>query len=122
MSGAIEIKINGAIFDDRAHGIVEDIIDEFRFELSNEAWRYMVDSTKVFKKPTGYYKSQIKIQRQGLDTDLITDSEVVYGPWLEYGGGKFAGYQLWKKAFLWAEESSDKMATKYNKKIVERLS
>lgn len=54
----------------------------------------------VLREPTGYYESRIKKERQQQNW-FITDSGVVYGPWLEGTGSRnqisrFKGYRTFQ--------------------------
>lgn len=52
---------------------------------------------RVLQHPTGYYESQIATERTGVSW-RVTDSDVIYGPWLEGIGSRnfpvtrFPGY------------------------------
>jgi hypothetical protein len=55
----------------------------------------------VLREPTGYYESRIKKDRQG-DDFFVTDSGVVYGPWLEGTSSRnqisrFKGYRTFQQ-------------------------
>ena len=57
--------------------------------------------SQVLREPTGYYESRIKKERQTGDNWFITDSGVVYGPWLEGTGSRnlisrFKGYRTFQ--------------------------
>lgn len=55
----------------------------------------------VLKNPTGFYESQIEVDRFS-DESVVTDQGVVYGPWLEGIGSRnkdtrFKGYQTFRR-------------------------
>ncbi len=56
----------------------------------------------VLKNPTGYYESQIRVERTGQFNDqVIHDGGVIYGPWLESGKytppRRFRGYRTFRR-------------------------
>lgn len=118
----VDVEIDSIFWDSKVPGgIVEDFLDEARYDLSYEGLQHIRGLTSVFKNPTGYYESQLSIDRM-LGTDLITDNEVIYGPWLEWGGrGKFQGYHLWDKTYLWLQKSSDKILKNAKAKTIRKL-
>lgn len=55
----------------------------------------------VLQHPTGYYKSRVMFRSQG-DRGIVTDSGVVYGPWLEgvskrNSTTRFKGYATFRR-------------------------
>ena len=58
------------------------------------------NETRVFKRPTGFYKSQLQVTFKQQEA-VVNDNNVIYGPWLERGrtSTSFRGYQIWAKAF-----------------------
>lgn len=55
---------------------------------------------QVLREPTGYYESRIRKERQMNDW-MVTDSGVIYGPWLEGTGSRnqisrFKGYRTFQ--------------------------
>jgi hypothetical protein len=71
-------------------------------------------------KSTGNYRRNISGQRQGL-RGRIDDSGVVYGPWLEFGGGRFKGYSAFRKTKQWLDKQVDTEARGYMKHYIRRL-
>lgn len=60
--------------------------------------------TGVFRNPTGNFVAHLQLfvtDRQA----LVTDSNIIYGWWLERGHRRtiFRGYQIWAKAVAWLE-------------------
>jgi len=75
----------------------------------------------VLREPTGYYESRIKKERQ-TDRWFITDSGVIYGPWLEGTGSRnqisrFKGY----RTFQITRRELDQKKVQVAQPIVERF-
>ena len=68
----------------------------------------------------GTYRLKVHGTSQGLRA-RIDDSGMVYGPWLEFGGGRFKGYAAFRKTKQWMDEQVDKEARDYMKNYVRRL-
>ncbi|MFE2911246.1 hypothetical protein [Kitasatospora indigofera] len=74
---------------------LEEVADYTKYEVNME-----LDT--VLKNPTGYYESQIRSERVGLDEFSINDSGVIYGPWLEGVSSRnqstsFKGYATFRR-------------------------
>ena len=75
------------------------------------------------KASTGHYRRNVIGKRQGLEA-IITDSGVVYGPWLEFGsrpGGRFKGYRAFGKTKEWLNSQMKSEAKDYTKRYVKKL-
>ena len=71
-------------------------------------------------KSTGNYRRNVSGTVQGV-RGRIDDGGVVYGPWLEFGGGRFKGYAAFRKTKQWLDGEVDKEARDYMKHYVRRL-
>lgn len=111
MAGFLDINTrtdyNGPLFDDRARRVFDDL----REELEEEAAEYTLDHIQQtfhthFKKPTGYYESNVHIRPAAGGGHQVWDGGLagpVYGPWLEGVGSRnattrFKGYHAFRKA------------------------
>lgn len=80
----------------------------------------------VLKHPTGYYRSRIKAARAPSGV-TITDSRVIYGPWLEGTGSmnypvtRFKGYHTFKRANMILPEKAHAIARRHVTRAVLRL-
>ena len=72
------------------------------------------------KKSTGHYLKNVHGTPQGLRA-RIDDSGVVYGPWLEFGGGRFKGYAAFRKTKEWLDKQVSSESRDYMKNYVRRL-
>ena len=99
-----EIKAKGPLFDGRTSANMKKFAEALTRELAEMLRDHVLAGTAIYKNPTGYYKSHITTKNQP-GSSIVTDQDVVYGPWLERGprGGPastgFSGYHLWQKAF-----------------------
>lgn len=83
-------KIVSLMCSDIEDDIGQQVYDAVRSRLS-----------QVLVNPTGYYESRVKIERAN-DGATVTDSGVIYGPWLEgtssrNGRSKFKGYGTFRR-------------------------
>lgn len=97
------MRFGGPLFDIRGRRAFR----QFRDELEEEAAEYALDHIKDtfhthFKRPTGYYESNVRIRND----NEVWDGGLagpVYGPWLEGVGSRnnttrFKGYHAFRKA------------------------
>jgi len=99
---SVSTKTSGPLFNGEAQKAIKD----FQVEAENTVGDYVVNQIQaelgqVLKNPTGYYKSKIVTNRQS-DDSLVSDSGVVYGPWLEGVGSRnkttrFRGYATFRR-------------------------
>jgi len=79
----------------------------------------------VLREPTGYYESRIRKERQQLDW-FITDSGVVYGPWLEGTGSRneisrFKGYRTFQITRRELDQRKVQIAQPYVERFVRDM-
>jgi len=72
------------------------------------------------KKSTGHYLKNVHGTPQGLRA-RIDDGGIVYGPWLEEGGGRFKGYAAFRKTKQWLDKQVDTEARDYMKNYIRNL-
>lgn len=92
----------GPLFDGRLEEAIrrgcEDAADSIAQTGHDEVEAYL--GTHL-RHPTGYYESQVRVDRQQ-DDRVLTDGGVVYGPWLEGVGSRnfprtrFRGYRTFR--------------------------
>jgi hypothetical protein len=69
---------------------------------------------QVLQHPTGYYESQVRVNRITPDRFAISDGGVVYGPWLEGVGSRnfpvtsFKGYSTFRRVKQRVEAKADR--------------
>jgi hypothetical protein len=94
----VSTRSSGPMFDGRAMRALNAYVDHLERRLADEGLDILRgEMHRVFRNPTGYYESRCKV----VDGNTITDSRVVYGPWLAGIGSrnfpvtKFKGYDHW---------------------------
>ena len=68
----------------------------------------------------GTYRLKVHGTPQGLRA-RIDDSDHIYGPWLEFGGGRFKGYAAFRKTKEWLDKQVSSESRDYMKNYVRRL-
>ncbi|MDX3515881.1 hypothetical protein PV755_44490 [Streptomyces caniscabiei] len=94
----VSTEARGPMFDGRAVRVLNQYVDHLERRLAKDGLEILRgEMHRVFRNPTGYYESRCKV----VDGNTITDSRVVYGPWLAGIGSrnfpvtKFKGYDHW---------------------------
>lgn len=91
----------GPVFTGAAQAVAHLFIYKLQERIGKEGVNRIHDRLhEVLKHPTGYYESKIHTERQSNDL-VITDTPVIYGPWLEGVGSrnqstKFKGYSTFR--------------------------
>jgi hypothetical protein len=119
----IRIATHGPLFDGRARRAASAYVDRLERDIAEEGVRIVREELgKVLKHPTGYYESRIKAER-----GVISDSGVVYGPWLAGTGSRnypvtrFMGYPHWIRARLRLRDRKQGMAERLLRRFVGRM-
>jgi hypothetical protein len=88
----------GPLFDGRARAAANAYVNRLERDLAEEGLNILRgEMHRVFRNPTGYYESRCQV----IEGHKISDSRVVYGPWLagigsrNYPVTKFKGYDHW---------------------------
>lgn len=98
---AIDLQLSGPLFDGRAAAALDDYTEAVEEELSARGVRLVRHHLRrVLRNPTGFYEAHIR-DRAVTDGRLVTDSRVIYGPWLEGVGERnrttrFKGYATFR--------------------------
>lgn len=99
----IDVTFRGPVFDGRSGAAVDDFCRASEGEIAQEGVNVVrAQLRRVLRNPTGYYESQIQTDRAAASS-LVTDGDVVYGPWLAGVGSRnattrFKGYAHWRRA------------------------
>lgn len=112
---SFETTYTGPLFD----GSLQAGIDSAVIEMTEEVAQHGVNLVRqrlhsVLQHPTGRYESSIQTERR-MDTNLITDGGMVYGPWLEGVGSRnstsrFKGYATFRQIGPEVERLSQQIA------------
>lgn len=129
MTIAITVSANGPLFTGAlGRAIHAAAVDEILQEIAEVGANHLKDDLGVppFKNPTGFYRSNIVQQRRG-DYWTITDSGVVYGPWLAGVGSRnatsrFKGYKHWRRLQQFLRKEAPVVASKQIRRIIRRYS
>lgn len=96
----VSTQERGPIFDGRAQALANQYVNRLERQLAEEGLNILREEMRaVFRHPTGYYESRCVV----VDGRKISDSRVVYGPWLAGIGSRnfpvtrFKGYDHWIK-------------------------
>lgn len=95
-------RAHGPLFDGRAAAAVEAFLNAAKDDIAQEGVNLVQRRLgQVLKNPTGFYESRITTERRS-DDRAVTDSGVVYGPWLEGVGSRnqssrFKGYRTFRE-------------------------
>ncbi|MFD5631587.1 MULTISPECIES: hypothetical protein [Streptomycetaceae] len=94
----VSTSSRGPLFDGRARTAANAYVNHLERNLAEEGRTILLEELdRVLKTQTPYYVTRIKVE----DGNKITDSRVVYGPWLagvgsrNYPVTKFRGYDHW---------------------------
>lgn len=110
-----QVTVSGAVFDGRATRAVDDFLDDAKERIADQGVNEVRSQLgRVLQNPTGFYESRIVTDRQQ-DDRQITDSGVIYGPWLAGVGSRnatssFKGYEHWRRATQELQGEADKLA------------
>lgn len=109
------VTFSGPMFDGVALRVVAEIIQESDQAIADEGVALVqaqLDSN--LQNPTGYYRSQIVGKRTSKGA-TVSDSGVIYGPWLEGTSSRnqstrFKGYASFRKATQTLQEKAPDIA------------
>lgn len=98
------ISMRHPILDGRAQRAAGQYADDVQLEIARHTERMVQRQLRaVLRNPTGYYQSNITLERGAGDAWVVHDGGVVYGPWLEGVGSRnspvtrFPGYATFRR-------------------------
>lgn len=119
------VKVKGKLFQNLAgeFGKLGEAINQELGDAGVALVRQLLDAN--LRHPTGYYRSKI-VASVMKDSMLISDSRVVYGPWLEGTGSRnkttrFKGYASFRKATQRLEEAAPHLADQVVVDFVKKM-
>lgn len=101
MANVTEMHTHGPLFDGQADAILHRYEEQAREDIAQDGVnRIHARLGEVLKRNTGFYEAHIHTERQ-IDDLVVTDTPVVYGPWLEGTGSRnsttrFKGYHTFR--------------------------
>jgi hypothetical protein len=123
----IDVTISGPLFKkgakitrDAMEGAVQELVELGEDRLDRGLRPRPAGVYLSASKSTGHYRRNVSGEAQGL-SGRIDDGGVIYGPWLELGGGRFKGYATFRKVGQWLEKKADDVLEKNIKKAVQRM-
>lgn len=79
----IHYEAHGPILDGSANRLLDNAMPMMERRIAQEGLRMIHQRLgHVLKHPTGYYESRVMIDNSSA-SPMVTDSGVIYGPWLE---------------------------------------
>jgi len=124
MANPVEKK--GPLFSGAASRAMKDYAEDLDAELADEARALVVKYLDRFlKNPTGFYVSRVRVEQRG-SAHQVTDSGVVYGPWLagvsaRNRATRFKGYKHWRLAAQELDAQSGKTAQRIMPRYLGRM-
>jgi len=97
-----DVRASGPLFDGRAAIAVKEYTRELEHQVAQRGEQLIrTQLGHVLRHPTGRYMSSISVQHKFGDS-VVTDSGIVYGPWLEGTGSRnrttrFKGYATFRR-------------------------
>lgn len=120
------VTTSGPLFNGEADRLLDGMCDAIETDVGQAG----VDLVRarlgeVLQHPTGYYESHITTRPDGGDID-ITDSGVVYGPWLEGTGSRnrttrFKGYRTFRLTAQALDRRAEGIAERVAEPYVRRM-
>jgi hypothetical protein len=117
------MKVTGKIFMPVPRAMaIGKLLSDIKSEVADYGvFLVLMRLGNVLREPTGYYESRIRKERQMNDW-IVTDSGVVYGPWLEGTGSRnqisrFKGY----RTFQITKRELDQKKVMISKPLVDRF-
>lgn len=126
MSFTVTVTKRGGVFTPGASFTVERFHEEALMDAAT-AGAAMVRQRlhTVLRNPTGYYSSQIRERRTAVGSE-VTDSGVVYGPWLEgissrNASTRFKGYATFRRTAQDLDKQAPRIVDPTITQLVARL-
>ncbi len=123
------VTFSGPLFDGRGPVIVDRMVRDIASSVTREAGRRVqILGQSMFRyadkshhQVPGKWRSNIHPETRG-NEGIVTDSGIVYGPWLEGVGSRnsttrFKGYRMWRTTFQNMDRSG---AAEVYRPIVDR--
>lgn len=110
-----EVNLSGPLFDGRAARVTHRMTEEIGDEIADEGVdgvRQIIDLSARHK--TGNYNRHVQRDRSVGDR-TVTDSAIVYGPWLEgvsqrNASTRFKGFAAFRRTAQWLQQRAVRIA------------
>lgn len=126
MSNNVSVTLSGPIFESASLEMeaCQWAVDD---ALGAAAVGFVQDNLDdALRHPSGWYRSHIEYRRDDAGVATVSDSGVIYGPWLEgvshrNDTTRFKGYASFRKAAQQLEERAVDIAEAAVQRVVDRL-
>lgn len=123
----VDVRKHGPIFDGRAAAAAAAFANAAEEEVAHVGRDLVLGELgRVLKHPTGYYESQIQVDRAAGGW-RVHDGGVVYGPWLEGEGSRnfpvtrFRGYTTFRRIRTRVDRQAKHIAERVLPKYLRRM-
>ena len=123
----VDVKVTGPLFLPGVQQKVEEAVNDAVGDLVSEGERQVkLQLTPGHGLESGHYARSIHGEVTGSMHGIISDSNVVYGPWLEGVSSmndrtRFKGYAMFRNAFQQLERIAGDILNKRMAQLVQRL-
>lgn len=121
------ISKTGPLFNGLAKKAARDFTREASLEIAKEGQSmWIAQLNRSMKHPTGYYTSNIMINRAG-NSNTVHDNDVIYGAWLEGTGSRnfpvtrFKGYHSMRKVRQKLDSKAPRIAERVLRRYLPRM-
>jgi hypothetical protein len=116
----------GPLFNGQAEHAVNAFIEDAKEQVAQVGVNDVhAELRRVLQHPTGYYESRIQTEQQRNDV-VITDGDVIYGPWLEGTSSRnsttrFKGYATFRRVTQKLQNKANNIASGVLDKYIGRM-
>lgn len=123
--GNITITLSGPLFANAPSATIAAMLREMQYQVAAQALADVHQNLdRSLQHPTPYYETQIMVQDR-VDTWVVHDRGIVYGPWLESGArsrpSRFRGYASFRRATATAAQKAPAIVAKVARDFLGRL-
>jgi hypothetical protein len=124
-SGGITITLSGPFFTGAPADVMAAMLREMQYQVAAQVSADVHQNLdRSLQHPTPYYETQIMVQDR-VDTFVVHDRGIVYGPWLESGArsrpSSFKGYASFRRAHASATQKAPAIVAKVARDFIGRL-
>ena len=123
---SVTVDAHGPMFDGRAAAILDRAEHEWEEHLAEVGADYVRGELhRVLRKETPYYRLQIT-SKEAPGHHVVTDQDVVYGPWLEGTSSRnrttrFKGYATFRRITARLNADANRILQPYVDATVDRI-
>jgi hypothetical protein len=125
-SGGITITLSGPMFTGAPSAVIAAMLREMQYQVAAQVSADVHQNLdRSLQFPTPYYETQIMVQDR-VDTWVVHDRGVAYGPWLEGTSSRnrrtrFKGYASFRRATATATQKAPAIVAKVARDWIGRL-